>query len=76
MKLALLSDLHANARALEACLAHAQAQGANQWALLGDLVGYGPEPEAVVAQCQQQRARTMALGGRRGQCSTQPASCH
>ncbi|MCE2773883.1 MAG: metallophosphoesterase [Burkholderiaceae bacterium] len=53
MKLALLSDLHANARALEACLTHAQAQGANQWALLGDLVGYGPEPEAVVAQCQR-----------------------
>jgi diadenosine tetraphosphatase ApaH/serine/threonine PP2A family protein phosphatase len=53
MKLALLSDLQANARALEACLTHAQAQGANQWALLGDLVGYGPEPEAVVAQCQQ-----------------------
>ena len=53
MKLALLSDLHANARALEACLSHAQAQGANQWALLGDLVGYGPEPEAVVAQCQR-----------------------
>jgi diadenosine tetraphosphatase ApaH/serine/threonine PP2A family protein phosphatase len=53
MKPALLSDLHANARALEACLAHAQAQGANQWALLGDLVGYGPEPEAVVAQCQR-----------------------
>lgn len=53
MKLALLSDLHANARALEACLAHAQAQGANQWALLGDLVGYGPEPEAVVVQCQR-----------------------
>ncbi|NCW40694.1 MAG: metallophosphatase family protein, partial [Betaproteobacteria bacterium] len=47
------SDLHANARALEACLTHAQAQGANQWALLGDLVGYGPEPEAVVAQCQR-----------------------
>lgn len=56
MKLALLSDLHANARALEACLAHAQAQGASQWALLGDLVGYGPEPEAVVAQCQRMAA--------------------
>ena len=26
MKLALLSDLHANARAQEACLVHAQAQ--------------------------------------------------
>ena len=53
MKLALLSDLHANERALQACLAHAQAQGADQWAILGDLVGYGPEPHAVVARCQR-----------------------
>jgi diadenosine tetraphosphatase ApaH/serine/threonine PP2A family protein phosphatase len=53
MKLALLSDLHANERALLACLDHATAQGADQWAILGDLVGYGPEPEAVVARCQQ-----------------------
>jgi diadenosine tetraphosphatase ApaH/serine/threonine PP2A family protein phosphatase len=48
VKLALLSDLHANLRALEACLAHARAAGATQWALLGDLVGYGPEPAAVL----------------------------
>ena len=53
MKLALLSDLHANERALDACLAHARAHGADQMAILGDLVGYGPEPEAVVAQCQR-----------------------
>ncbi len=64
MKLALLSDLHANARALQACLAHAQAQGANQWAVLGDLVGYGPEPDAVVAQCQRMaEAGAMVLRG-------------
>lgn len=48
MRLALLSDLHANLRAFEACLAHARAQGADRFALLGDLVGYGAEPAAVV----------------------------
>lgn len=50
MKLALLSDLHANARALAACLAHARANGATQFAFLGDLVGYGAEPVAVLEE--------------------------
>lgn len=48
MKLALFADLHSNLEALSACLAHAQAQGAAQWAFLGDLVGYGPDPAAVL----------------------------
>jgi hypothetical protein len=39
VKLAVLSDLHANVRALDACLAHARAAGATQFALLGELVG-------------------------------------
>ncbi len=58
MRLALLSDIHANLRALEACLAHARAQGATHFALLGDLVGYGPEPGAVV-----DRAMALAQAG-------------
>ncbi len=48
MTLALLSDIHANLRALRACLAHARAQGATRFAFLGDLVGYGAEPAEVV----------------------------
>lgn len=48
MKLALLSDLHANLPAFQACLAHARALGATGFALLGDLVGYGPHPGPVV----------------------------
>ncbi len=58
MKLALLSDIHANLRALQACLSHAGARGAQRFALLGDLVGYGAEPAAVV-----QRVRELAQGG-------------
>jgi diadenosine tetraphosphatase ApaH/serine/threonine PP2A family protein phosphatase len=48
MKLALLSDLHANRQALQACLADARARGATHYAVLGDLVGYGGEPGAVL----------------------------
>ena len=48
MRLALLSDLHANVQALQACLAHARGQGATQYAFLGDLVGYGADPSAVM----------------------------
>jgi diadenosine tetraphosphatase ApaH/serine/threonine PP2A family protein phosphatase len=47
--LALLSDLHANAEALAACLKHAQERGAGRYAFLGDLVGYGGDPAAVVS---------------------------
>jgi len=52
MKYALLSDIHSNLHALEACLAHAKAQGAERMAVLGDLVGYGAFPAEVVARCQ------------------------
>ena len=48
MKLALLSDIHANLRALQACLDLARAAGATDYAVLGDLVGYGAEPAEVV----------------------------
>lgn len=53
MKIALLSDIHANRQAFTACLQHARAQGAGQFALLGDLVGYGGEPVAVVEQVRE-----------------------
>ncbi len=48
MKLALLSDIHANLGALGACLEHARFHGAQEFALLGDLVGYGGEPAQVL----------------------------
>ncbi|UPY36193.1 metallophosphoesterase family protein [Sediminicoccus sp. KRV36] len=50
MRIALLTDIHANLEALDACLAHAGAQGAERLVFLGDLVGYGADPEAVVAR--------------------------
>lgn len=44
MKLALLSDLHANRQATEAVFAHAQAQGFDKLVFLGDYVDYGGDP--------------------------------
>jgi diadenosine tetraphosphatase ApaH/serine/threonine PP2A family protein phosphatase len=64
MKLALLSDIHSNLHALDACLSHAQAQGADRIAVLGDLVGYGAFPSEVVARCQALQAQgTIVLRG-------------
>jgi diadenosine tetraphosphatase ApaH/serine/threonine PP2A family protein phosphatase len=57
MKLAFLSDIHSNLHALEACLSHAQTQGADRIAVLGDLVGYGAFPPQVVARCQALQAQ-------------------
>src|SRR5919106_734390 len=48
MKLALIADVHSNLEALSACLTHAEARGIERWAFLGDLVGYGADPEAVL----------------------------
>ncbi len=48
MRLALIADVHANLEALEACLAHAAERGAERYAFLGDLVGYGADPGPVL----------------------------
>jgi diadenosine tetraphosphatase ApaH/serine/threonine PP2A family protein phosphatase len=57
MKLALLSDLHANRHALQACLADARARQATQYAFLGDLVGYGADPAPVVDTVMEMAAQ-------------------
>jgi len=54
--IALLADIHANLEALEACLAHARAARADRYAFLGDLVGYGADPAAVVEIVRQHAA--------------------
>jgi diadenosine tetraphosphatase ApaH/serine/threonine PP2A family protein phosphatase len=48
MKLALITDLHANREAVEAVLEHARSRGAQRYAFLGDFVGYGADPGWVI----------------------------
>lgn len=49
MRLAILSDIHGNLEALQAVLEDLDRQGVDRTACLGDVVGYGPDPEEVVA---------------------------
>ena len=57
MKFALIADLHANREAVTAVLAHAQSQGAQRHAFLGDFVGYGADPGWVVDRLREQLAQ-------------------
>ena len=54
MRIAVVSDVHANLHALDAVLAHAGAVDAI-WHL-GDIVGYGPDPDGVVARLEERGA--------------------
>lgn len=49
MRYALISDVHGNLPALEAVLADIEARGLDACYHLGDLVGYAPWPDEVVA---------------------------
>ena len=51
MRILLLSDIHANLEALEACLAAAPAY--DRVINLGDVVGYGASPNEVIERCRQ-----------------------
>jgi len=48
MRLALFADIHANRQAFAACLDAARARGAERLVCLGDIVGYGADPEWAV----------------------------
>jgi diadenosine tetraphosphatase ApaH/serine/threonine PP2A family protein phosphatase len=48
LRLAIFADIHANREAFAACLDAARAQGAERFICLGDVVGYGADPEWAV----------------------------
>jgi diadenosine tetraphosphatase ApaH/serine/threonine PP2A family protein phosphatase len=73
MRLALLADIHANLHALEACLAHAHKQQVSRYAFLGDLVGYGADPVAVVDRIMKlAQAGAVVLRGNHDQMCVHP----
>ncbi|MBQ9740297.1 MAG: metallophosphoesterase, partial [Kiritimatiellae bacterium] len=60
MVYAIISDVHANAIALSAVLEDAHRCGAKKLLCLGDVVGYGPEPESTVSTIRARAAFTLA----------------
>src|SRR5436305_4713183 len=60
MKVAVISDIHANRHAFEATLEAVAASDAAELWCLGDLVGYGAEPDACVELAREHAAVCLA----------------
>jgi diadenosine tetraphosphatase ApaH/serine/threonine PP2A family protein phosphatase len=61
LRVAVISDIHANLHALEAVLEAIDADPPDELWCLGDLTGYGPRPNEVVALVRE-RARISLVG--------------
>ena len=62
MRYLVITDIHANLEALDACLSSAASHGYDRTLVLGDLVGYGPDPNEVIARIQSLRPAAMIRG--------------
>ncbi len=60
MRTAVLSDVHSNLEALEAVLAAADDADCRRVIVLGDIVGYGADPDAVIARLAERDAIAIA----------------
>ena len=60
MRYAIFSDVHANLTALDAVLADAEGRRPDAYLCLGDVVGYGPDPNECVARVRALGAETVA----------------
>jgi len=58
VKVAVVSDIHANRQAFEATLEAVAASDASELWCLGDLVGYGADPDACVTLARRHAALT------------------
>jgi predicted phosphodiesterase len=62
MRYLVLTDIHANLEALETCLADASNRGYDRVLVLGDLIGYGADPNAVIDRVKALGPATMVRG--------------
>ncbi len=61
-RLALIADVHGNLPALETVLAFIDAADVDALLVLGDVVGYGPHPEACVARLRERQDAIVIRG--------------
>jgi predicted phosphodiesterase len=59
MRLVFFGDVHANLEALNAVLEDIDKKGVDEIFCLGDLVGYGPDPENVVQEIKRRAIKTI-----------------
>jgi len=55
MRIAVISDIHGNLEALVRCLDDIERSGVDQIVSLGDVIGYGPQPEEVLVLLEKFR---------------------
>jgi predicted phosphodiesterase len=55
LKLAIISDVHGNLEALSNVLSDIDATETDSVICLGDCIGYGPDPEAVISEIRRRR---------------------
>jgi predicted phosphodiesterase len=57
-----LTDIHANLEALDTCLADAATRGYDEVIILGDVVGYGADPNVVIDRVRELEPVAMVRG--------------
>jgi predicted phosphodiesterase len=62
VRIAVISDIHSNLEALGAVLDRAEEERAEATYVLGDIVGYGADPDAVVARLAEQPSAVCIAG--------------
>jgi predicted phosphodiesterase len=62
MRYLVLTDIHANLEAFETCLSDARTRGYDRTLVLGDLIGYGADPNAVVDMVRDLKPAAIVRG--------------
>ena len=62
MRYLVLTDIHANLEALDTCVTDARARRFDATLVLGDLVGYGADPNAVIELVQSLKPLAIVRG--------------
>ena len=62
MRIGIISDIHANLEALEACLEALEKAGAQKYIQCGDIIGYGPDGEACTQRVMQLSLLASVMG--------------
>lgn len=75
MRVAVISDIHGNLEAFNQVLADIEQVGVDAVFCLGDIIGYGPEPEAVVHLLRRQQIPAVMGNHELGLASAPYYSC-
>lgn len=74
MRIAILSDIHGNREAFGSVLDDAKSRGIDRIILLGDIVGYGPDPEYCVDRAAELVAKgAIAIKGNHDSAISNPS---